>query len=177
MHLHSQFGISIEGEGENIPSLPPLPLRDRQASSARRRGRPPLTCTAKPHRALSPGAAASSVLCQCSGPCPGLGPAHQIWAPCFLTLRNVAKNVNSKKSASTVYFSTTFLCSSFLPADEMLLLCPHLLKSFICPVDTFMLQPSTTLGLSYLADTHPLSAQESFLPLEVGVWRLCPSQV
>lgn len=56
MHLHSQFGISIEEEGENIPSFPPLPLRDRQASPARRGGRPPLPCRAKPHSSsVTPG--------------------------------------------------------------------------------------------------------------------------
>ena len=107
--------------------------------------------------APSPRPGASSRLCRCSGPCTGLGAIVRTWSLCFLGGRDVAKNVNSQRSVSTarVYFSTTFWCFSFLPADLITLLCPLLLNSFICWANAYVFQPTTALGPSYLCDPCP----------------------
>ena len=141
-----------------LPLPSPLP-RDRQAYSARRGGRTtPYVRGQATEQLHHSRAGASSALRQCSGPRTGLGPIVRIWSLCFLRWRNVAKNVNSQRSVSTacVCFSTTFSCFSFLPADLIMLLCPHLLNSLICCINTYMLQPTTALWPSYLPDPHSL---------------------
>lgn len=82
----------------------------------------------------------------------------QHWSCCFLGWRNGAKNVNSQRSLSTacVYFSTAFSCFSFLPADLIMLLCPHLLNTFSCCFNAYMLQPTTAQWPRHLPDPHPL---------------------